>query len=336
MKTAFTPSQEVGVPSREGSLGLLVTDVHLEAEGVISIAFADPKGGDLPEWQPGGHIELVLPSGLFRQYSLCGRPENRKEYRVAVLRELEGRGGSRELHETGIVGRRIGVNGPRNHFVLAPSERYVFIAGGIGITPILAMARSVGDSAPWALYYGGRTRASMAFVDELLGFGGNRVIVSPQDADGLLDIDGIVGTADASTAIYCCGPTALLDAVREARERLAPDAALYFERFTAGGGETRLDAVAAGGERTFAVELHRTGVTIEVGLDCSTLDALREVVPGMPYSCTEGYCGSCEVAVLEGTPDHRDEILTPEERAQGTTMFPCVSRALSERLVLDL
>ena len=317
-------------------MDLMVTNVHLEAEGVISIAFADPAGRDLMQWQPGAHIELTLPSGLSRQYSLCGRPEDRKEYRVAVLREPAGRGGSSELHETGLVGRRIRVSGPRNHFALKPSERYVFIAGGIGITPILAMARSVGDSAQWTLHYGGRTRVSMAFVDELAEFGGDRVVISPQDVHGLLGLDEIVGSAGASTAIYCCGPAALLDAVQEARVRLAPEAALYFERFTAGGSEHRLAAVPAGGERSFEVELRRTGVTVKVGPGRSVLDAIRQAVPGMPYSCTEGYCGSCEVAVLEGAPDHRDEILAPDERAQGNTMFPCVSRALSERLVLDV
>ncbi|MEV1295708.1 PDR/VanB family oxidoreductase [Pseudonocardia sp. NPDC049635] len=322
--------------SIDGSLELIMTDVHLEADGVISIAFADPAGRDLPQWQPGAHLELVLPSGLLRQYSLCGRPEDRKQYKVAVLHQPAGRGGSRELHETGLVGRRIRVNGPRNHFALKPSPRYVFIAGGIGVTPILSMARAVGDTAPWRLHYGGRSRASMAFVDELQGFGGDRVDISPQDVHGLLDIDGIVATADASTAIYCCGPAALLDAVQEARERLAPEAALYFERFAAAHPDSRLDAVPAGGERPFVVELRRSGRTVEIAPDRSALDVIREVVPGMPYSCTEGYCGSCEVAVLDGTPDHRDEILTPEERARGRTMFPCVSRALSERLVLDV
>lgn len=227
------------------------------------------------------------------------------------------------------------VNGPRNHFALRPSARYLFIAGGIGVTPILAMARSVCDRAPWSLHYGGRTRASMAFVDELVRFGGDRVKISPQDTHGLLDIDEIVGAADASTAIYCCGPTALLKAVQEARGRLAPESALFFERFSVGGPTFRIDAAPAGDEATFVVELHRTGTTVEVGPERSVLDALREVVPEMPYSCTEGYCGSCEVTVLEGTPDHRDEILTPDERALGKTMFPCVSRSHSERLVLD-
>ncbi|MTD52506.1 PDR/VanB family oxidoreductase [Amycolatopsis pithecellobii] len=315
-----------------GSLDLVVTSVRWEADDVISITFADPAGGDLPEWRPGAHLELVLPSGLVRQYSLCGSPGDRSEYRVAVLREANGRGGSRELHDTGLVGKRLKVDGPRNRFELVPSSRYVFIAGGIGITPILAMVRSLATSVPWSLHYGGRTHAGMAFTDELVAIGGDRITLSPQDKDGLLDVDAIVGGADESTAIYCCGPAPLLEAVQAACARLVPGASLHIERFSAASAVPK----APGDERTVEVELRRSGVTVEVGRESSILDAIREVVPGAPYSCTEGYCGSCEVTVLEGTPDHRDDILTTEERETGRTMFPCVSRALSERLVLDI
>ncbi|MFD2416559.1 PDR/VanB family oxidoreductase [Amycolatopsis pigmentata] len=314
---------------------LAVTSARLEADDVISIVLADPAGRVLPDWRPGAHLELALPSGLLRQYSLCGSPENRTEYRIAVLREANGRGGSRELHDTGLVGKTLKVNGPRNHFELVPSSRYLFIAGGIGITPILAMVRSLGSSVPWSLHYGGRTRSSMAFTDELCRIGGARVALSPQDEDGLLDVDAIVGGADESTAIYCCGPAPLLEAVREACARLARGASLHIERFTASPAGSKVPA-ANGENTTVAVELRRSGVTVQAGPERSILDAIREIVPEAPYSCTEGYCGSCEVRVIEGVPDHRDEILTAEEREGGRTMFPCVSRALSERLVLDI
>ncbi|MEU2288014.1 PDR/VanB family oxidoreductase [Streptomyces sp. NPDC013178] len=318
------------------SLSLLVTSVRLEAQDVISITLADPLGQDLPEWGPGAHLELELPSGLRRQYSLCGSSADRKTYRVAVLREANGRGGSRELHDTGVVGRRLNVYGPRNHFELCPSSRYLFIAGGIGITPILAMVRAVSEEASWVLHYGGRSLASMAFVDELAELGGERVRVTPQDVHGLLDLDAIVGSADDSTVIFCCGPSVLLDAVQETRARLAPQVPLYFERFGAAPAGSKAAVLPEGRERAFEVELRRTGVTLQIDPDCTVLDAIREVVPAMPFSCTEGYCGSCEVAVLDGVPDHRDEILTPEERESGRTMFPCVSRSCTDRLVIDL
>ena len=315
----------------EESLDLVVTSVRLEADDVISVVFADPAGGHLPAWRPGAHLEVVLPSGLVRQYSLCGSPGNRSEYRIAVLREANGRGGSRELHDRGLVGKRLKVNAPRNHFELVPSSRYVFVAGGIGITPILAMVRSLRSSVPWSLHYGGRTRASMAFTDELRRIGGDRVVLTPQDENGLLDVDSIVEGADES-AIYCCGPAPLLEAVQEARDRIAPGASLHIERFTA--SPTRVSTSAA--NATVEVELRRSGVTVLVEPEQSILDAIREVVPTVNYSCTEGYCGSCEVAVLEGVPDHRDDILTAAEREAGRTMFPCVSRALSKRLILDI
>ena len=314
------------------ALRLLVTSVRFEASDVVSLTFVDPGGRDLPEWQPGAHLEVELPSGLLRQYSLCGRVENRKEYRVAVLREPTGRGGSLEIHDTGLVGRHLLVRGPRNHFRLEPSARYLFIAGGIGVTPILAMVRSVGESAPWTLHYGGRSRASMAFADELVALGGERVRLWPADAHGLLDLDRILGAVDRDTAVHCCGPAALLDAVQDHCARHAPGVPVHTERFSPRPAATP----PASGERRFEIELRRTGVTVTVGPGQSALAALRRVAPDLPFSCTEGYCGTCEVAVLDGTPDHRDEILTAEERERGRTMFPCVSRALSGRLVLDV
>ncbi|NMO04468.1 oxidoreductase [Gordonia sp. TBRC 11910] len=333
--TTVLDSHHADVAIHGGSLELVVTRVSLEADDVISVTLADAAGRKLPDWRPGAHLELVLPSGLLRQYSLCGDSRDTFSYTVAVLREAGGRGGSRELHDTGLVGKRLRVNGPRNHFELVPSRRHVFIAGGIGVTPILAMVRSLADDASWSLHYGGRTASSMAFVTELSAIGGPRVSLVPQDERGLLDVDAILADADESTAVYCCGPAPLLAAVTDAHARLAPDASLHIERFAASSPGSGTPA-AAGDDKPVEVLLRRSGLTLNVAPDRSILDAIRDVVPGMPYSCTEGYCGSCEVAVLEGTPDHRDEILTPQERERGTTMFPCVSRALSEQLVLDI
>jgi ferredoxin-NADP reductase len=319
------------------AMALQVTQVRLEASGVISVTLARPDGADLPAWEPGAHLELRLPSGLVRQYSLCGDPEDRRRYTVAVLREEAGRGGSKEMHDVGLVGRSLAVKGPRNNFRLLGHPRYVFIAGGIGITPILAMVRAVArTAASWRLAYGGRSRGSMAFAEELTRLGGDRVSLVPQDEMGLLDIDAIVSAADAETGIYCCGPQPLLEAVESARARLAPDTNLYVERFAAKkSAATPAVAASALDDAEFELELRRSGITVVVPADRSALDVMRDHLPDMDYSCEEGYCGSCESRVLEGVPEHRDDILTEEERQAGATMFPCVSRARTRRLVLD-
>ncbi|WP_331748504.1 PDR/VanB family oxidoreductase [Streptomyces chartreusis] len=315
------------------ALTLLIRSVRLEAEDVITISLEDAEGHDLPEWQPGAHLDVELPSGLRRQYSLCGSPQDRSTFTLAVLKERNSRGGSRELHETAIIGHIVRAT-LRNHFELVPSERYLFIGGGIGITPLLPMVRHVGDAAPWRLFYGGRTLRSMAFTEDLLTIGGNSVELRTREAGGLRPIDDIVSTADAKTAIYCCGPNTLIQAVQEAHARLAPEADLHVERFSASA--RAVTAPTATGDRPVELELRRTGATIQVRPDQTLLNAIRTLVPSTPFSCSEGYCGSCEVTVVSGTPDHRDEILTPNERESSRTMFPCVSRALSARLVLDI
>jgi ferredoxin-NADP reductase len=316
---------------------LWVAAVTREADAVLSLSLRLPEGGDLPAWEPGAHIELHLPSGRIRQYSLCGSPRNREEYRIAVLRERAGRGGSAEIHDFPLAGRQLLVRGPRNHFPLKDSPRHLFIAGGIGVTPILPMITELGPVRPWEMYYGGRSRASMAFAEQALRIGGDRVHVQPKDESGRLDVEGIVRTADARTAIYCCGPQSLLDAVRDAHRRLSPAASLYTERFTSGApAPAELPVPGATQEQPFRVELRRSGRTLHVPADRTLLEVVREVVPQMPYSCEEGYCGACETKVLGGRPDHRDEILSPEERAESNTMMICVGRALSETLVLDL
>lgn len=330
--TEVAPSSDL-----HNELALRVTAVRLEADDVISLDLASPSNVALPQWTPGAHIELHLPSGRVRQYSLCGATANRRQYRIAVLREPGGRGGSLEIHNSPLVGRTIKVRGPRNHFELRPSPRYVFIAGGIGVTPILAMVRSLGMSVPWDLYYGGRSRMSMAFVDELLDIGGDRVKVMPQEQHGLLDVDAIIKGIQSETAIYCCGPAGLLEAMTSAHQRLAPQITLCTERFTGSGrSATGTPSTTGVGAQAFELELKRSGVTAIVPPDRTTLDVIRDHVPDAPFSCEEGYCGSCETSVLEGTPDHRDDILTAAERTESRTMFPCVSRACSKRLVLDI
>ena len=333
--TAEAPFPSVTVQETTGTYPLRVAAVTDEADSVIALALRHPEGRDLPAWEPGAHIDLYLPSGRIRQYSLCGSPQDRSEYRIAVLREQSGRGGSEEIHTLPLAGMRLMVRGPRNHFPLRDSPRYLFIAGGIGVTPLLPMIAKLGDGRPWALYYGGRTRASMAFAADVLRIGGDRVHVLPKDEAGRLDVDGIVAAAGAGTAVYCCGPPGLLRAVEDASRRLVPAASLCTERFTPGEPAPG-EATGAGEDRPFQVELRRSGLTLQVPAGRTLLEVVREAVPDMPYSCEEGYCGSCETTVLGGQPDHRDEILSPEERAESKTMMICVGRARSDTLVLDL
>lgn len=330
-----TPTLET-TQVKEAVLDLRVRHIKWEADGVLSLTFVDPNGKDLPEWSPGAHLEVELPSGLVRQYSLCGDPRDRCRYKVAVLRELNGRGGSAEIHDTVLAGRILKVRGPRNRFELGYAQKYVLIAGGIGITPILAMAREVNERKPWHLYYGGRTSESMAFREELSMLGSKNVTLVPQDTAGILDLDGIFATLDDDTAIYCCGPEGLLGAVLAKAEAAGRGHQVHFERF--GAAPKDPDAAPPAPLDGFEVELQRTGATIQVGPDQTVLEAIREVVPGMPSSCEEGFCGTCETKVVSGEVEHRDQILSDGEREANESMFVCVSRAKEScpRLVLDL
>ncbi|MBW0093128.1 oxidoreductase [Pseudonocardia sp. KRD-184] len=299
---------------------LVVDDRSEVADGVVALRLRDPSGAELPAWEPGAHVDLVLKDDLVRQYSLCGDPADRTSWRVAVLREPDGRGGSSFVHDTLRAGDTVRVDGPRNHFALEPAQRYVFVAGGIGITPILPMLdAATAAGAQWRLLYGGRTAASMAFADDLRAAHGDRVELRPQDEHGLLDLDGL----DAEgTLVYCCGPPPLLAAV-EARCAQA-----RVERFA---------AVAVDGPvGAFEVELASSGTTLAVPADRSVLEVLEDAGVGILSSCREGTCGTCETGVLSGEVDHRDALLTADERAAHDTMFVCVSRAACARLVLDL
>ncbi|MGC5566271.1 PDR/VanB family oxidoreductase [Streptomyces sp. FR-108] len=314
---------------------LVVERRDVAADGVLALTLRHPLGEELPGWEPGAHIDVVLGPDLERQYSLCGEPADRRSWRVAVLREPAGRGGSAHVHGQVRVGDKVRVRGPRNHFALLPSPCYLFVAGGIGITPILPMlAAADAAGADWTLLYGGRTRASMAFKEELEPYG-DRVRVVPQDECGLLDLAGVLGGAPRpDTLVYCCGPGPLLDAVEE---RCAgwPGGTLHVERFQPGAAEVTAPQ-EADAETEFEVVLERSGRTLTVPADASVLDTVRAAGVEVLFSCTEGTCGTCETDVLDGTPDHRDSVLTAEERAAGETMLICVSRCLGKRLVLDL
>jgi ferredoxin-NADP reductase len=308
---------------------LRVTAKTLVAEDVVSLELASPSGLRLRDWAPGAHIDLLLPNGMTRQYSLCGDRWDPFSYRVGVLREQAGGGGSAYVHDELEVGDPVGVGGPRNNFALVPSERYLFVAGGIGITPLLPMVRQADMlGTDWRLLYGGRRRASMAFLDELAGYG-DRVQVVPQDEFGLLDLPGFLGTPRPGVKIYSCGPAPLLAAM-EATCAAWPPHTLRTERFVSA------EPAAAVRRAAFDVELARTGVTVTVPPEETVLEAVGKVGVDVLSSCRQGICGTCETTVLAGEPDHRDAVLEDHERQAGDCMFICVSRARTDRLVLDL
>jgi ferredoxin-NADP reductase len=321
------------VAHREHELDLVVEKKEALAEGVVQLTLRSADGADLPEWTPGAHVDLVLTDEITRQYSLCGDPAERSVLQVAVLREQTGRGGSAYVHDTLTEGDTVAVRGPRNHFPLVAADRYVFIAGGIGITPILPMIAHVeAAGAEWQLVYGGRTRASMAFRDRLEERHPGKVTVHPMDEVGLLDLPAILaapGATAVEVAVYCCGPEALLAAVEQECTRW-PHGALHVERFAPKAGAT------AGARTSFEVELALTGTTLTVPPDRSILEVVEAAGVQVLSSCQEGTCGTCETGVLDGRPDHRDSVLTDDEQAANDAMMICVSRSCSARLVLEL
>ncbi|TQS43424.1 cytochrome P450 [Cryptosporangium phraense] len=321
----FTPGNEHRVLD---GVALTVTEVARAADDVLSLRLSGPE--PLPAWTPGAHVELRLPSGRIRQYSLCGAPDDATSWQIGVLREGDGRGGSAELHEIATVGASLTVRGPRNHFPLVDAPDYLFLAGGIGVTPILAMVRAVAGR-PFRVVYGGRTRSSMAFTDELSAAAGDRLTLLPADETGMPDLDALLGGIAPDTAVYCCGPAPMIAAVEAACAAHGVTDRLHVERFAA-----ELDPdVAAATNTAFEVHLARSGVTLPVPPGKRLLEVVREAVPGLSYDCEKGYCGACETRVLAGVPEHRDSVLTEEERASGRTMMICVGRSSSDRLVLD-
>jgi ferredoxin-NADP reductase len=311
-------------------MALRVESKEAVADDVVLLTLVDPSGVELPAWEPGAHVDLLLGVELVRQYSLCGDPADRFRYQVAVLREQPGRGGSAHVHDVLRPGTLVEVTPPRNHFRFVAAARYLFVAGGVGITPIRAMVRAAElAGADWQLVYGGRTRSSMAFVDELVAQYGERVVVRPQDEVGLLDLALLLGLDRPETHVYCCGPEGLISAV-EAMAAATDAALLHVERFVPRPIDESLV------EQPFEVELRRTGVTVLVEPGRSIIDVAEENGAFILYSCTEGTCGTCQTTVLEGVPEHRDSVLTPQEQAAGDTMMICVGRSAGGRLVLDL
>lgn len=299
-----------------------------EAPGVLSLDFMDPTGHELPPFGPGAHVDLILPDGQVRQYSLCGDPADRMIYRVGV-REVENGRVSRVIHHELRPGCLIPLSVPRNNFPLVSSPRYLFIAGGIGITPLLPMMReATRNEAEWTLLFCTRRASEAAFLDEARLLSG-KISLHASEAGSRLDVKARLALPMPDTVLYCCGPERLMDAVEEATKDW-PAGSVHFEWFAP---RSRAPGTAAG---TFEVFCAKSGVTLTVPPDKSILEVLTEAGFDQPRSCEQGICGTCECRVLEGEVDHRDSILAADERAANEVMMVCVSRARSERLVLDL
>jgi ferredoxin-NADP reductase len=324
---------------------MVVQQVTLEARGVVSLRLSRPAKEPLRSWAPGAHIDIVLPSGKVRQYSLCGQLDALDSYTIAVSRAPQSRGGSVEIHETALVGRTIEVRGPRNHFPLIEADHYALIAGGIGITPILAMARQLASRGKsFRLLYGGRSRLDMPFVGEVSQLPGEVTIVA-EDEHGLPNLDAFLRDAPAGAEVFCCGPEGMIRTAESVCASL--QLRIRTERFVSSGRShvaappslpTRLEPESSivASDTAFNVHLANTGVTLHVPGDRTLLEVVREHVPDVPSSCEEGFCGTCETRVLDGVPDHRDSILSENERLAGATMMICVGRAKSPTLTLDL
>lgn len=301
-------------------------------ENVVALTLTSADGSALPAWHPGAHLDIHLPSGRIRQYSLCGDPRRSAEYRIAVRRIPNGGGGSIEVHDGLPVGSTVTTSGPRNAFPLSvpgygsPTQRVRFVAGGIGITPILPMLDTAERlRVDWSMIYVGRSADSIPFLDEVRRFGA-RIEIRTDDVEGIPTADDLLGECPDGTTVYACGPADMLTAVRQ---RLVgrDDVELHFERFAA-------PPVVDGSP--FSVTIGSTGAQVDVEADETLLAALQRAGAEPPYSCQQGFCGTCRTRVLGGAVDHRDTLLTAPERDAGM-MLTCVSRApAGGHLTLDL
>lgn len=315
-------------------LVLEVSDVRAEACGVLLLELRDPRGAPLPAFEPGAHLEIRLPNGLVRHYSISNDCRERDRYVVGIGRSPSSRGGSEFVHREVRCGMQLQSSAPRNHFRLDPGvERFLFVAGGIGITPIMSMVQwCIAQQRPWRLVYAARSPQRAAFHEALSQHGeAVRFHFDTLCGGAPLDVREALADARAGEHVYCCGPSALMDAV-QTHGGHRPQGSLHFEYFsppTPSEGQ-------AGAATGFDIELRRRGLKLHVPADQSILDVLEANGVGVPCSCREGLCRTCETTVIEGDIEHNDYVLSQEERDAGRSMVICVSRARSPRLVLDL
>ena len=318
-----------------GDIEVRVVGRTAEAEDICSFALQAVDGRALPAFSAGSHIDVHVPGGLVRQYSLCNDPSETHRYLIAVLRDAASRGGSVAMHDRVQVGDRLTISAPKNHFALAHgAARHLLLAGGIGVTPVLCLAERLAvTGADFAMHYCTRSRARTAFFDRIArsAYAG-RVQFHFDDGDAAqqLDLEALLRTPQPGTHLYVCGPKGFMDAVLgRARERGWAQAQLHVEFFAA-------DVAPHDGDGAFQVRLASSGRVVTVPGDRSVVQALADAGVVVPTSCEQGVCGTCLTRVLDGVPDHRDLYLTPEEQAAGDQFTPCCSRAKTPLLVLDL
>jgi len=308
-----------------------VSAVRPLAKDIVAYDLVPADRRPFDSYEPGAHIDVHVPNGLVRQYSLCGDPAlAAKRYTIAVKLESPGRGGSMSMHRAAEVGMALGIEGPRNYFALTPGEKAtLLIAGGIGITPIHAMAQRLAANArPWELHYCARSEEHAAFLAELRALPHGSIHTYFSEIP-LLDVASLLREVRPGVELYCCGPTPLMQAVQASTAHW-PTSRVHFEFFSA--PPTQWPA-----NEPFEVELARSGQVLQVPEDRTILQVVRECGIDVHSACEEGVCGTCETALLAGTPEHRDVLLSADEKAAGRSMMICVSRAArSERLVLDL
>ncbi|MFL4473384.1 PDR/VanB family oxidoreductase [Paeniglutamicibacter sp. MACA_103] len=311
----------------------VIDAVEHVADGVASLVLRNPAGEEFPSWEPGSHIDVHLGNGLIRQYSLCSPTDDLSTLRIGVLRTPDSRGGSAHVHDELKVGGRLEISAPRNNFPLIDSRKYMFLAGGIGITPIIPMLEAATAAGrQWVLYYGGRSRETMAFATALeQKYGSEKVRIVAEDTEGRLDLQEILGMPRAHMLVYACGPGGMLGAIEDFCMGWPPGA-LHTERFVAN------ELGAGASAEPFEVELTLTGTTVTVETNQSILEAVEQVGARVLSSCRAGLCGTCETRIISGEPEHRDAALTEADKDAGDVMMVCVSRAAAgcSRLVLEL
>lgn len=314
---------------------VIIADIKDEAEGIRSFRLQSADGGPLPPTPAGAHIDVHLPNGSVRQYSLCQDPAETDTYLIAIKREPASRGGSQWFHENAAVGTRLGIGAPRSLLGVSPeAESHVLLAGGIGITPLYSMAMHfLAVGAPFELHYFARSKEHAAFAADLMSgpFASRTRLHLGLDNVGLPPaLDDIFARCDSGSHLYMCGPPPFMDIVRTKAAGIWSADAIHEERFSAA-------LVAADSPSgSFEVTLAKSGITFEVAANRSILDALMAHGHAIDHSCEQGFCGTCITALLEGEAEHCDTFLTPEEIESGQWIMPCVSRAKSARLVFDL
>ena len=311
-----------------------VVNKSSEAEGIVSFELAPTTGGLLPAFTPGAHIDLTLPNGLIRQYSLFEHSVSPTSYKIAVLREPESRGGSEYVHENLQVGSTLQISAPRNHFELVAAKKYLLLAGGIGVTPIMCMAGKLArDNADFTLHYCCRSRERMAFEQRLStsAFAANvHLHIDEESAQPAFDAKAVFADVSADTHLFVCGPKGFMDFVIGAAKAAGwQDSNIHFEYFS-GVDMTPDDA------DSFQIKLASCGRVLTVKDDQTVLQVLQDNGVEVPVSCEQGVCGTCVTRIIDGEPEHRDLFLTEAERASNSVFTPCCSRAKSALLVLDL